>query len=156
MTDAENIFNVIPEIEDFISFGKFEIDLENVPTRRGKVTIKMQLLWESENYEITKNSAKECDANDMMTRGAWMKLETLVQSITKIGNVEYTDKDESKNEVLKSRLRMELGQANPRIIQHLYNSYGELVKKRDEWVDEKMIPFQEKLKKKLEKNLKPL
>ena len=148
------VFDVIPEIEDLINFAQFETDIE-CPTKQGNLNIRMAVLWEGDQYQIFKKSGEIHNPIDELSRARYMKIETLVQSIQKIGDKEYKSDDRDKNEVLKNELRDILEKSNPYVVLYLYETYVELINHSKVFVDNKI----EKIKKKFQeriKNLKPL
>ena len=82
MENDKEIFDIIPEVEELINFAQFETDVE-APTKAGLTNFRMAVLWEGDEYNLFKHSGEIINPMDMQTRGRWMQLETLVQSICK-------------------------------------------------------------------------
>jgi hypothetical protein len=152
--ETSELFDIIPEIEDLINFAKFESDVE-VPTKTGFVKVRLSILWEQEEFDIMKRSGDLYDPADMLTRMRFVKMETLVYAIKKIGEQIFSDKDKNKEEILKNKLRSYLRVSNPHIIDYLYDRYEQLKIKSKEYIDEKTDIFKKKYLEEL-KTLNPL
>lgn len=149
--ERKELFDIIPEIEELINFAKFQKDVE-IPLEEGLTLIRLSVLWEGEDYEIIKRSGELHNPSDMLSRGKWMKVEALVQAITKIGKQEYTNSDKDKNEILKNNLRIYLNTMNPFVVEQIYWFYEQLVNYSQLYVIEKFEP----IKKKFQESLKTL
>ena len=152
--ERKELFDVIPEIEELINFGKFEKDIE-VPLEEGLTTIRLSMLWEGEDYEIMKRSGELHNPSDMLSRGKYMKVEALVKSITKIGSKVFIDDDKDKNEVLKNNLRIYINTMNPFVVDEIYWFYTQLVNHAELYIAEKFEPLKKKFQESL-MTLKPL
>lgn len=140
--NLNEIFTTSPELEDFVNFAQFSHDFR-IPTKKGFMMVSMALLWESEEIEVAKDSAKGIHPDDMLTRGEIIKMETLVKSISKIGNEVFQDNDDDTNRILKNKLRGILNVSSPKLIDYMMEMYSLLVNKRSEYVDK----YTEELKK---------
>lgn len=129
------IFSVTPELEDFINFAQFEVVFK-VPTKEGFKDVSMSLLWEGEEIDIVKESAKNVHPDDMLSRTEVIKLETLIKAISKIGNESFADFDEDINTNLKNKLRGILKISSPMLINYMFDRYNDLVNKRNEYVEQ--------------------
>ena len=154
MENDKEIFDIIPEVEELINFAQFETEVE-APTKTGLINFRMAVLWEGDEYNLFKHSGEIVNPMDMQTRGRWMQLETLVQSIGKIGSKEYRSDDRDKNEALKNELRVVLQRLNPHLIKFLYDTYVQLNVHSKEFIDKKTESIKKKLQTKMMK-LKPL
>lgn len=143
----KNIFDVYPEqVEDLINFAQFEKTLE-VPTENGAVPISLSLLWEGEIATITRKSADYVtNPADMMSRTNYIKLETLVYSISKIGEMSFRSltQDPDEEKILRDKLRLVLSKCSPQMVQYLYDCYTSLVAHRDVFVNEATESFKKK------------
>lgn len=149
------LFDIIPEAEEMLNFAKFEAELE-FPGRQGKVKLKISLLDEEEVFELFKKSGEEINPQDMMSRSEYMKIETLVKSITRIGTKQYKgDFPEDIQEQLDNELRYILHKSSPAIIQYIYDRYNELYLKRSEYIEKQTEEYKKKFQEKVLK-LKPL
>lgn len=154
MDNVKEVFNVIPEIEELINFAQFEVDIE-IPLENGLTNFRLAMLWEGEDYEIVKKSGEKHNPLDMLSRGRYMKIETLVYAIKKIGTQEFIFQDLDKNEIAKNNLRVILHKLNPYIIEELWWRYTELLKYVKVYVDEKMEESKKKFQMTIQE-LKPL
>ena len=154
MENDKEMFDLIPEVEELINFAQFETDVE-APTKAGLTNFRMAVLWEGDEYNLFKHSGEIINPMDMQTRGRWMQLETLVQSICKIGSKDYRNDDKDKNEALKNELRVVLQRLNPHLIKFLYDTYVQLNVHSKEFIDKKTESIKKKLQTKMMK-LKPL
>lgn len=152
--DTKEVFDVIPEIEELINFSQFEVDIE-IPLESGLINFRLAMLWEGEDYEIVKKSGEKHNPLDMLSRGRYMKIETLVYAIKKIGAQEFTFQDKDKHEIAKNNLRIILYKLNPYIIEELWWRYTELLRYVKVYVDEKMEDSKKKFQMTLQE-LKPL
>lgn len=148
MIETNELFKIIPEIEDLINFAKFEVELE-VPGRSQTHKIRLQLLDENEIYQLFKQSGQDLNPADMMSRAEYMKIETLVQSITMLDTKRYKSEDATEQDALLRELRYILGHTSPYLIGYVYKCYNELYEKRNQFADEKT----EELKKKFQQML---
>jgi hypothetical protein len=150
------LFEIIPEAEEMLNFAKFEAELE-FPGRKGKVKLKISLLDEEEIFDLFKKSGEEINPQDMMARSEYMKIETLVKSITKIGTKQYKGEDFTDDmiEQLDNELRYILHKSSPAIIQYIYDRYNELYLKRNEYIEKQTEEYKKKFQEKVLK-LKPL
>lgn len=148
MIETNELFKIIPEIEDLINFAKFEVELE-VPGRSQTHKIRLQLLDENEIYQLFKQSGQDLNPADMMSRAEYMKIETLVQSITMLDTKRYKSEDATEQDALLRELRYILGHTSPYLIDYVYKCYNKLYEKRNQFADEKT----EELKKKFQQML---
>lgn len=151
MIETNELFKIIPEIEDLINFAKFEVELE-VPGRSQTHKIRLQLLDEDEIYQLFKQSGQDINPADMMTRAEYMKIGTLVQSITMIGSKRYKSEDAVQQDALLRELRYILGHSNPYIIDYIYKCYNELYEKRNQFADEQTDELKKKFQQMLNKS----
>jgi len=150
----KELFDLIPEIEELINFGKFETDIE-VPLEEGLTTIRLAVLWEGEDYEIMKRSGELHNPSDMMSRGKYMKIEVLVKAISKIGSQMYNSEDKDKHEVLKNNLRIYIKSMNSFVVDEIYWFYEQLAKQSQLYIAQKFEPLKKKFQESL-MTLKPL
>lgn len=146
--ERKQLFDVIPEVEELINFAKFEKDIE-VPLEEGLTTIRLSILWEGEDYEIVKRSGEIHNPADLLSRGKYMKLESLVKAISKIGSQEFTNPDKDKNEVLKNNLRISLNAMNSFVVDEIYWYYETLLKHSQLYVAQKFAPLKKKFQESL-------
>jgi len=128
--NTKKIFDISPQMEELINFAQYGVTIF-APTREGELPIYLDLLWESEMLDISKRSAVVCNVNDELSRSEFMKLETLVYSISRVGEELYKDEDPDKNKLLKNKLRIRLGQSSPIMIDFLYDMYDSLSVQRN-------------------------
>jgi len=147
---TKEVFDDFPkQIEDLINYAQFTKTIE-LPTESGAQFVTFSLLWESEVSQIQKKSGDYVNnPQDIMSRGSYIKMETLVHSIDKIGEQNFRDIDPETNTLLKNKLRMILGKTSPAIVQYLYDCYIELSLHRDNYVSSKTEEFKKKFQKEL-------
>jgi len=147
----DNSFDIYPEqAEDLINFAQFTKVLE-IPTAQGGLMVNFSLLWEGEVAHIQRKSAEYASTpQDIMSRSAYIKLETLVQAIDNIGEMQFKADDPNENTLLKNKLRTILQKTSPALVQYMYNCYSELALYRDAFVAEKTADFKKKFQEELQ------
>lgn len=149
MTDG--IFKDYPQkILDLINFAQLTKPLE-IPTEEGGLIVSMSLLWEGELMAIRRRSADYVDnPSDIMSRSDYIKLETLVNAIDKIGDYSFVDQDLDTHKLKKDSLRTLLKKMSSGLVQYMYECYNELVIHRDILIAEKTKDSKKKFMKELE------
>lgn len=148
MENNQDAFTATPDLIDLINFLQFETIIE-VPTDNGTKDLTVALLWEGEEYEIIKKSARDNNVSDMVTRTEFMKIETLVQAIRKINEDVFYSDSPKENKVLKDGLRMYLLKFSSKVIQYIYECYNELCAHRDMLLDQQTDELKKKLRERI-------
>lgn len=146
--DIKNVFNLSPDLEDFVNFSQFSAEFE-APGKERTHKIRISLMWEGELSDLIIRSGRVVTPTDNMGRSVYIKLEKLVQSINSIDG-ELFDTEESKG-----KLRMILEKSSPALITYISEMLDILMEQRNNYVQSKT----EELKKKFREqvlNLKPL
>lgn len=155
MEEENSPFKYSQVEEDFVNSFQYAAHIK-VPLRGKETTIHFSVLWEGDVYDITKASAHETPhPQDLMTRGPFIRMETLVEAISKIGDTEYVSDDEEQHKALKNKLRVILKKSSPPLIAHIYDMYSQLVEVRDLEIKKKLEPYIEKTMKEIQ-GIKPL
>lgn len=141
--ETSKIFDISPQMEQLINFAQYGVTVY-APTAEGEVSVYLDLLWESEMLEISKRSAIVCNVADELSRSEFIKLETLVYAISRIGEDVYKDEDEDRHKALKNKLRIRLGNSSPITIDFLYDMYDTLSIHRNEDTQEKLDSLKKK------------
>lgn len=142
-TNIGKIFDISPQIEELINFAQYGA-IVYAPTKEGELPFYIELLWEGEMLEISKRSSVVCNVMDELSRAEFMKLETLVYAISRIGEEEFKDSDPDKNKALKDKLRATLSKSSPILIDFLYEMYDSLSMQRNTQMDEKLNELKKK------------
>lgn len=143
MNNVSQLFDISPQVEELINYAQYGVTIE-VPTQSGSTLVSLTLLWESEMLDISKRSAVVCNVYDEMSRAEFMKIETLVLAINKIGEQVFQDEEDEVNKSLKNNLRMILGKSSPITVDFLYEMYDTLSKQRNLDMNEKVNEIKKK------------
>lgn len=160
--NISELFKLDEGINDLLSFAQFEHTIK-APTSKGFTDIVLQLLWEEEELEVVKFAGKETNPQDLVTVSEIIKIETLVRSIKKIGDMKfYVDPDDEnvkdvkdEEKILRNKLRGILNVSSPALVQYLYDMYTELSNKRNEFVEKATDDLKKNFREKL-LDIKPL
>ena len=137
------IFNYSPQIEDLINFAQHSAVI-SAPTNQGELPVYIDILWEGEMLDITKKSAVVCNVMDEASRSEYIKLETLVYAINRIGDEEYKSEDPDINKGLKDKLRIVLSKSSSLLVDFLYEMYELLLNQRNTLINEKLEDIKKK------------
>jgi len=115
------------QFEDILSLGQLENEFD-VPGREKTHRVRVGVLWNSDVIRIKDRAARRVTIGDSATRREIEIIETLVEAILSIDNVDFFDpKNLSNHDALKSNLRVILDKASPYVVTYIYGKYLETV-----------------------------
>ncbi len=144
-----------PTLNDFVNNNKYTVVFD-APGKTQTHRVKMTLLTQGEYNQILKQSGQLFNPLDSETRGAYLKVEQLVQAIDSIDDQEFIHKDESIKAFLKGQLRRLLENNVSINIDFLYQCFTLLQAKQRAKAEKSMLELKKKFEDEVLSNLQML